>query len=141
MRCSGGGGAHAAARARRFGLLLREPGDEFGQRDAQGLADRLQFDEVEPALAAFVLAHERLRASQPRGQFGLAQAGVLAQLDQQGAQPFGAACVIMRLHNLEIGRVAEYPKTGYPCTGKQNSGKTTVFRRRRRAMTRRRGAP
>jgi hypothetical protein len=48
--------------------------------------DRYEFDDVDAALAAFILGHERLRLSNAFGEFLLGEPGSLASSDHQLAE-------------------------------------------------------
>lgn len=66
--------------------------------DADLTADSLDFDKVQPALAGFVLANERLRHSEPSRKLDLPEACAQTRLAQKGAHkhPLSSVAVTTR---------------------------------------------
>jgi hypothetical protein len=66
----------------------REPFDKFCQGDPQGLADHLQFDQVQATLPAFIFAHERLGTAKAHGHLDLPQPRLFPEGQEQVRQGF-----------------------------------------------------
>jgi len=68
---------------------------------ADGARQNDQFDDVDPAFAAFEACHERLMALEPVRQVVLAQACAFARVDQRLAEchlPFASDCLCHASH-------------------------------------------